>query len=84
MYVQVDQQHVNPAGWPTPLPSTACTRLAFVGSSHDAPLQATAGDSFAVMVETQDRLQQRISQVKATALPPLPPCPPSYISKREA
>lgn len=63
LYVQVDQQHVNPSGWPILLHPSACSRLAFVGSSDQAPLQTTAGDAVCVMVETQDYLQQRICQV---------------------
>ena len=63
LYVQVDQQDVNPSGWPILLHPSACSRLAFVGSSDQAPLLATAGDTVSVMVETQDRLQQRICQV---------------------
>lgn len=63
LYVQVDRQHVSPSGWPILLHPSACSRLAFVGSSDRAPLQATAGDAVTVMVETQDCLQQRICQV---------------------
>ena len=63
LYVQVDQQPVNLSGWPILLQPSACSRLAFVGSSHQVPLQATAGNAFSVLVETQDSLQQRICQV---------------------
>lgn len=63
LYVQVDQQHVNPSGWPILLQPSACSRLAFVGNSHQVPLQVTAGNAFSVMVETHDCLQQRVCQV---------------------
>ena len=63
LYVLVDQQHVNPSGWPILLQPSACSRLAFLGSTHQVALQATAGNSVSVMVETQDSLQQRICQV---------------------
>ena len=63
LYVQVDQQHVSPLGWPILLQPSACSRLAFLGSSRQVTLQATAGNAISVMVETQDCLQQRICLV---------------------
>ena len=63
MYVQVGQHQVNPLGWPIPLHPDACSTLAFVDNSQELPCQTVAGDSFEVLVETQDCLHQRICQV---------------------
>ncbi len=60
----VQQQQINPLGWPILLQPAACTNLAFVGQGKAdvEPLQVTAGELFSALLETQDALGQRISQ----------------------
>ena len=60
----VQQQQINPLGWPILLQPAACTSLAFVGQGRAdvQPLQVTAGGPFSALLETQDALGQRISQ----------------------
>ena len=65
--MQVNQEQINPQGWPITLSPEGCSSLAVVG--HDcqdaASLHATAGEAFCLLVEAQDALQQRICQVCA-------------------
>jgi hypothetical protein len=62
--VAVQQQQINPLGWPVLLQPAACTNLAFVGQGKAdvQTLQVTAGEPFSALLETQDALGQRISQ----------------------
>ena len=71
LFVAVHQQQVNPLGWPILLHPAACTSLAFTGQGKaDAqPMQTTAGELFSVLVETQDALGHRISQVHDAICP---------------
>lgn len=71
LFVAVHQQQINSLGWPIQLQPSACTSLAFIGQGKaDAkPLQTTAGETLSVLVETQDSLGQRISQVLGDICP---------------
>ncbi|DBA83503.1 TPA: hypothetical protein ACH3X2_006431 [Trebouxia sp. C0005] len=68
LFVAVQQQQINPLGWPILLQPAACTNLAFAGQSTAdiKPLQVTAGELFSALLETQDALGQRISQEGAS------------------
>ncbi|KAL0032084.1 hypothetical protein WJX77_004214 [Trebouxia sp. C0004] len=68
LFVAVQQQQINPLGWPILLQPTACTNLAFVGQDKAdvEPLQVIAGELCSALLETQDALGQRIRQEGAS------------------